>query len=107
MRVLFGVWGGPGDGEERGRDASYRECSRVSEPRRCARVTTHPSLRVNDHMVMPVGTRGWLVTVCTRHSVCNDDGTNVGGRRNEDERGRRGDGRDIACSDREKMDVKT
>jgi len=50
---------------------------------------------------------GVVVTVCTRHSVCNDDGTNVGGRRNEDERGRGGDGRDIACSDREKMDVKT
>ena len=29
---------------------------------------------------------GVVVTVCTRHSVCNDDGTNVGGRRNEDER---------------------
>ena len=55
----FGVWGGPGEGEERGREASYRECSRVSEPCRCARVTTHPSLRENDHMVMPVGTPVW------------------------------------------------
>jgi hypothetical protein len=34
----FGVWGGPEEGEERGREASYREWSRVSEPCRCARL---------------------------------------------------------------------
>ena len=65
FRGVGRAWGG---GRE-SREASYREWSRVSEPRRCARVTTHPSLRENDHMVMPVGTRGWLATVCTRHSV--------------------------------------
>ena len=42
VRVLFGVWGGPGEGEERGREASYRECSRVSEPCRCARLLFTP-----------------------------------------------------------------
>ena len=34
----FGGWGGPEEGEERGREASYREWSRVSEPCRCARL---------------------------------------------------------------------
>jgi len=70
----------------------------MSDPR-CVRSPLHPP-----RSPPPTGV---VVTVCTRHSVCNDDGTNVGGRRNEDERGRGGDGRDIACSDREKMDVKT
>ena len=42
VRVLFGVWGWPGKGEERGREASYREFSRVSEPCRWARLLFTP-----------------------------------------------------------------
>jgi hypothetical protein len=43
---------------------------------------THPLLRENDHMVIPVGTRGWKDSVHTTQCVM----TNMGGTRNEDER---------------------